>query len=319
MKKKKKVDVPFEVDMILVEIGKVKVDYENQNSISYSQFSTYQTCPHQWYLTYVKKLGKYDPSIHTVFGTAFHETIQKWLEIMFTSTIKEAMEVDLEDLLHSKMISVYKKEKYLNGNVHFTTPEELHSFYLDGLQILDYLKKNRAKYFQIKDNYLVKDELPLLLEIKKNLFFKGYLDLVFYNKLLDKYTILDIKTSTKGWSTYEKSDENKTAQLILYKQLFGKQFNIDPEKIDVKFFIVKRKIPDEVEFASMGRRVQEFIPPSGKIKRKNVMNSLKNFIEACFDEDGQYIEKEYIKNASKNNCKFCQYRDNKYLCNQAIL
>jgi len=316
--KKKVIQLPQEVSYI-VEHKNTKVDYDFQNSISYSQFNTYSTCPHQWYLTHYKKLNKYDPSIHTVFGTAFHETVQKWLNVMYSTTIKQAMEMDLDTLLQEKIHSVYKREKYLNGNEHFTTSEELNSFYEDGKEILRYLKSNRAKYFQTKDVYLIKDELPLLIEIRSNLFFKGYLDLVFYNKVLDKYTILDIKTSTKGWSSYEKKDDKKTAQLVMYKQLFGKQFNIDPEKIEVKYFIVKRKVPEDPEFAKMGRRVQEFIPTSGKFKRKDVMNKLKSFIDDCFNEDGSYIDKDYLKDASQSNCKFCPYRYDKYLCNQAVL
>ena len=51
-----------------------------------------------------------------------------------------------------------------------------------------------------------------------NVLFIGYLDIVMYNETLNKFKIIDIKTSTKGWKLdYVKKDEDKQFQLILYK------------------------------------------------------------------------------------------------------
>jgi len=292
---------------------------EDQKNISYSQFLSYSTCPHQWYLTYVRKLGLYDPSIHTVFGTAMHEVIQKWLEVMFTDGVKQAMDMDLDLLLEERVHKVYKKEKAIAGHQHFSTPTQLQDFYEDGKLILDYLKKKRAEYFGTKNNYLVGVEIPLIQELRPNLFFKGYIDLVFYNSVGDTYHIVDIKTSTSGWNAEAKKDEKKISQLILYKQFFAQQFNVDVEKIFVEYVILKRKVPIEPEFASMGKRIQTFMPSSGKLKRAYVSKKLNQFVEDAFDQDGNYQDKEYLKDASKSNCRFCQFKDNKFLCNQAVL
>ena len=35
---------------------------------------------------------------------------------------------------------------------------------------------------------------------------------------------------------------NLTAQVILYREFFAKQFGIEPDKIDVEYFIVKRRV-----------------------------------------------------------------------------
>ena len=43
------------------------IDYSENNSVSYSQFSMYKTCPYKWALTYKDKNKTYKPSIHTVF------------------------------------------------------------------------------------------------------------------------------------------------------------------------------------------------------------------------------------------------------------
>jgi hypothetical protein len=238
---------------------------------------------------------------------------------MYEKTVKQAMEIDLAEELQNKLKSVYKREKARSGHEHFSDAEQMNSFYEDGVQILDYLKKHRNEYFSSKNTYLVKVELPLVQELRSNLFFKGYVDLVLYNEVSGFYTILDIKTSTKGWNEYAKKDENKVSQIILYKEFFSKQFNVDPEKIYVNFIILKRQIPVNPEFASMGKRIQEFTPPSGKIKRAQVVKQLKAFVDDAFNETGEPIDKEYTKNACKSSCMFCEFKTNKYLCNQAVL
>ena len=287
------------------------INYEIEKSISYSQTLAYNTCPHQWALSYIKKLQEYKPSIHTVFGTAFHETLQEWLTELYEGTVKKAMEKDLDALLLSKMQSVYAEEKERYGE-HFSSSEELSEFHNDGIEILKYIKKKRSAFFGTKYIKLVGVEIPLLHKISENIFFKGYIDLLLYDEQDDKYTIIDIKTSTSGWNQYAKKDDKKLAQLLLYKEFLAKQFQIDVEKVDVKYFIVKRKVPADPEYPAMGKRVQEFIPPSGKIKRGQAGNALMKFIQDAFDDKGQYRDKEYDNAPSKSNCMFCSYRNTEH-------
>lgn len=302
--------VPNEVEIIR-KYEKKQIDYSISKSISYSQTLMYNTCPHAWALSYVKNLQTYKPSIHTIFGTALHETLQEWLTVLYEQTIKAATEMDLDAILLSKMHSIYKKEKERFGE-HFSNSQELSEFYNDGVEILGYIKRNRARYFSNRATYLVGVEIPLVWSIAKNVYFKGYIDVVLYNSNSDSYTILDIKTSTSGWNATAKKDDKKLAQLLLYKEFLAKQFDIDVDKIDVQYFIVKRKVPDDPEYPAMGRRVQEFKPPSGKIKRGQATTALTKFIADAFDEEGSYIKKEYNKIPSKSNCMFCQFKDTEH-------
>ena len=307
--------VPNEVKLIQ-GYKKEQLDYTVSKPISYSQTLMYSICPHAWSLSYIKNLQTYKPSIHTVFGTALHETLQEWLSVLYNQTIKASTEMDLDALLLSKMQTVYKKEKERFGQ-HFSNSKELEEFHNDGVEILGYIKRNRARYFSNRATYLVGVEVPLVYPIAKNVYFKGYIDVVMYNSNSDSYTILDIKTSTSGWNVNAKKDDKKIAQLLLYKEYLAKQFNIDVDKIDVQYFIVKRKVPDDPEYPAMGRRVQEFKPPSGKIKRGQATTSLSKFILEAFDEEGKYVDKEYTKVPSKSNCMFCQFKDTEH-CNASF-
>src|SRR6056300_133331 len=102
--------------------GKVKEVWESklkqkpsQNKhISYSQLSSFATCQRQWYLQYVKKLAPYQPSVHAVFGTAMHETIQTWLETLYHDKVKTANEMNLDQLLYDNIIKAYKANKAMN-------------------------------------------------------------------------------------------------------------------------------------------------------------------------------------------------------------
>ena len=71
--------------------------------ISYSQLSMYGDCPLRWKLNYVDKLSVSEPSIHLLFGTAMHEVIQTWLEVMYHDSVKNSNKLNLEQRLHDKM------------------------------------------------------------------------------------------------------------------------------------------------------------------------------------------------------------------------
>jgi hypothetical protein len=268
-------------------------------------------------LKYVKGLQEYKPSIHTVFGTALHEVMQEWLTELYEGTVKKATEMDLGQLLHEKLFSIYAQEKEKYGE-HFSTSEQLSEFHNDGVEILKYVRKKRSSYFGTKYYKLVGVEIPLIHKVADNVFFKGYIDIVLYDEQDDKYIILDIKTSTSGWNDYAKKDDKKLAQLLLYKEFLARQFSIDVDKVDVKYFIVKRKVPTDPEYPAMGRRVQEFIPPSGKIKRGQATTALTKFIEDAFDSHGKYIDKEYDKKPSKSNCMFCDFKGTEH-CHAGVL
>ena len=302
---------------LIRDFCKPEIDYSIQKSISYSQTLAYNTCPHQWALKYVKGLQEYKPSIHTVFGTAVHEVMQEWLTELYDGTVKKSNEMDFKQMLQEKLFIIYAQEKEKYGK-HFSSSEELSEFHNDGVEILNYVRKKRATYFGTRYYKLVGVEIPLVHQIAENVFFKGYIDIVLYDEQDDKYIIFDIKTSTSGWSAYAKKDDKKLAQLLLYKEFLARQFNIDVEKVDVKYFIVKRKVPANPEFPAMGKRVQEFVPPSGKIKRGQATTALTKFIDDAFDKHGQYIDKEYDKKPSKSNCMFCEYKGTEH-CHAGVL
>ena len=285
--------------------SKIKQRPSKYKHISYSSLSTYNKCPKLWELQYLRGEVPFKQNIYTCFGTAMHETIQEWLTVMYHDKVKAANDMNKHQLLYSNMIKAYKQGKAQNGHEHFSNQDELTKFWIDGKHILDFLQKKRGGYFSTRNMMLAGVETLLYQEIKPGVVFKGLVDLVFYHPNTDRWTIMDIKTSTSGWRDAQKKNPNLTAQVILYREFFAKQFGIDKEKIDVEFFIVKRRVPAEAEFASMQKRVQEFRPNAGPRKTKQIITSMNKFIDEVIDENGEYIDKDYKCTNPFGKCEHC--------------
>ena len=299
--------MPKKIKGLVKEVWESKIKQKPSKNlhISYSSLSTYNKCPKLWELMYLRNKVPFTQSIYTCFGTAMHETIQEWLTVMYHDKVKTANDIDLNKLLYANMVKSYKQGRAMMKGNHFSSSDELTQFWLDGKHILEFLKKKRAGYFSTKSMMLAGVETLLYQDIKPGVKFKGLVDLVFYHPNTDSWTIMDIKTSTAGWRDKQKKNPNLTAQVVLYKEFFSRQFDIPKDKIDVQFFIVKRRVPAEADFASMQRRVQEFSPNAGPRKTKQIMNSMNNFIKDVLDKDGKYIDKNYPCSSPFGKCNDC--------------
>ena len=269
----------------------------------------FSECPQRWKLNYIDKVTESEPSIHLLFGTAMHEVIQTWLEVMYHDSVKNANKLNLEQRLHDKMMELFQRDKEAYGK-NPCTLEELREFFQDGVDILDFLKKRRADYFSKRGYKLIGCEVPIEVDLKKNVKIVGYLDLVILDEFHNTITIYDIKTSTRGWNKWMKKDENKTQQLLLYKQFYAKQYNHPIENIEVEYFIVKRKLWEEAMFPQ--KRVQKFSPASGTVSMNKVAKRLNTFLDLAFDDEGERISDNIIPTPSKKACKWCEFNQTEY-------
>ena len=299
-----------------------EINFAFQKNVSFSQMSIFRSCAYRWKLQYKDKIKKFNSSIHTVFGTAIHESIQHYLDYAYNKSFAAAdRKIDLNEDFQEKFINEYQKQYRANNNQHFSSAEEMREFYEDGIAILSWFKKKRSRYFSKKRWFLVGCEIPVIVAPNKmlnNILYTGYLDIVLYNEDSDTFKIIDIKTSTKGWNKFDKKNEDKHFQLILYKKFFSEQYGIPLDNIDIEFFIVKRKVlswdDDKIMSPHQAYRVQTFSPPSGKVKLNRAKTAVMDFINSCFNSSGNIKEIDYPKSPSKWNCTFCPYGDDKELC-----
>ena len=147
-------------------------------------------------------------------------------------------------------------------------------------------------------------EVGLNYNLPNNLNFVGYMDVVLHNKVTGRVKIIDIKTATMGWNKYMKADKNKTNQLLLYKQFFSKEREIPIDKIDIEYLILKRKLYENIAYPQ--KRIQVFSPASGKPSINRVITRLQEFMEECYDEDGNIIDNDYQKCEKHKKCRLCK-------------
>ena len=265
----------------------------------------YSDCHLRWKLNYIDKISIRESNIHLIFGSAMHEVLQTYLNIMYMDSVKNADTLDLNKMLRDKLIEQFKQAEEEDGKPP-CTKEELMEFFDDGIFIIDFFKKRRGEYFSKRDWELIGCEIPIEVDLKNNIKMVGYLDVVLRHIPTDSIKIIDIKTSTMGWNKWMKKDENKTQQLLLYKQFYSKQYDHPIERIEVEYFIVKRKLWEKAMFPQ--KRVQKFVPASGKPSMNKVGKKLSVFVENAFNMDGSYTTDILEATPSKKACKWCEFK-----------
>ena len=251
----------------------IKARMMGKKTISYSQLNMYKGCPLQWKLAYLDGIKEFTPNMFLVFGTAMHEVLQTYLSIMYSESIVNADKLDLHKMLYDTMSSEYASR----------------------------VKKNTE---------LVGIEMPILCDVENStkLMIMGFADLVI--KEGDRLKIIDIKTSIFGWRPKKKKQEGD--QLRLYKRYFSKQYGVDESLIDVEYFIVKRKLYDNVDFPQ--RRIQVYAPAAGKPSMNKTTKLLSEFIGNAFTPDGKKNKAGHYP-AYRTGCTYCPFKKRHDLCN----
>lgn len=275
--------------------------------VSFSQYSMWSSCPQQYKLSYIDGLSQSTSNIHSVFGSAMHETLQEYLSRCLRISKSQADKgMDTKAFLKEKMREIYLKESN-EGKDPICSKEELVEFLEDGNLILDYFQKSKNfnNFFSLKYDELVAIEQPINTKIREHINFLGFIDLVVRSKFDGKYRIIDFKTSTSGWSKYQKKDPTKNAQILLYKKFYSEMLGVSMDMIDVEFIILKRKVSDNTEYHIP--RISRHIPANGKPSINKAWSEFNTFVDNVFNIDGTYrTDVEYMKKPSKL-CGWCEF------------
>ena len=288
-----------------------EMDYNTEKNISYTQLSAWTECPHRWKEMYIDKI-KTPPNIYFSFGTAMHETLQEYMELMYNKGQQHADQFDAHADFTERFMNEYKADTEKLGK-QVTTQKILIEFMNDGLNIIDFFLRHRQEHFQKHGWKLLGIEMPILVaphEDYPNVKMMGKLDLVMFDETMHRVVIWDIKTSTRGWMKHDKENKAKTSQMVIYKKYFAEQYDVPVENIDVRYFIVKRKIPENPRYPIMKSRIQKFEPSSGKTTQNKLGKDIKSFIEDVFIDGSHMYDTDNIDKilAETDKCssKWCQ-------------
>jgi len=278
--------------------------------VSYSQFGMYSSCQQQFKLNYIDKLGISNANIHLIFGSSMHEVIQHFLDVMYNVTKKQALQLNLEQMLQDKLVEHFKKEKEKMGELDPCTKEELQEFYEDGVKILEYFRIKLDSLYAKSGWRLVAIEQRLNAEIKPGVHFIGFIDILLEDLTTNEYVIIDLKTSTRGWNKYQKADKTKISQMLLYKKFYSDKYGIPLDKIKVEYQILKRKLYEGADFPIP--RISKFVPANGKPSVNRAWNDFKGFVDSVYGDNGEVIQTEFPTNKGKP-CDWCEFKTRK-LC-----
>lgn len=278
--------------------------------VSYSQYGMWTSCQQQFKLNYIDKLGESSANIHTIFGSSMHEVLQHFLSVMYGVSKKQALTLDLEAMLKDKLVEHFtiEKEKMSEGTP--CTKAELEEFFGDGRHIIHYFKTKLDKLYTKSGFELVAIEMALNAEVKPGVNFVGFIDIVLKDISSGEIIIIDLKTSTRGWSQYQKNDKVKTSQMLLYKKFYSEKYDVPLDKIKVEYQILKRKISENSEFPIP--RISKFIPPHGKPSVNSAWKGFMEFVDSVYDDEGNVRDVEFPTNKGKA-CDWCEFKTRK-LC-----
>lgn len=279
---------------------------DKKKIVSFSQFQNWFNCPHRWYLDFVKGLRERDNTINTCFGTSVHEALQAYIKALYTENALAADSLDLEKIFKDAF------EREMTKNKVERTDEEYTDFVFDGMDIIKEFcnSTNRMKYFPTGKYEFLGVELKINQPIRNNLEFMALIDLALKDKKSGRIKIIDIKTSSMGWNRYMKEDESKYSQVLLYKAIYAKKYEVPLSQIDVEFFILKRKLMEGASYPQS--RIQTFVPINTSSAVNKSIRKFTSFVDECFTPEGTYNQNRdafpKIPGKAKKNCKYCPHK-----------
>jgi len=299
---------------IIKMVARIKKDGDRK--LSYSQYGLWKQCKRRYKLKYIDKIPVINVgTIHTIFGTAVHETIQKYLTVLYTQTKREADLLDLNQILLDNMRSEFSKAKSKLADVGVTdqtlicSKEQMSEAYGNGVQIIKWFKnpKNQSKFYKKRGYSLVGIEMPLELYIRDGIYVVGFIDVIIKNESTGRILIIDLKTSKRGWSSYDKAKDEKKNQILLYKKWYSEQYGFPIEKIDVQFQIMRKEVNKNAEFPIP--RMSRFSPSDGTVSINRAIRDFDDFVDSVFNSDGTVkldSEADFPKNPTKL-CDYCEF------------
>lgn len=287
-----------------------EIQENKKKRVSFSQYAMYLRCPNAWKLNYLEGKRIFDANLNTCFGTAIHFTIQTYIEKLYKESPEVADSLNLHKIFQDKFLEELNTAKTKNPNLKYTD-DDYTEFLFNGEDILKAFlnTSTRIKHFPSNKYEFIGTELPLDAEMKNNVDFIAFVDLILKEKATGKIKIYDFKTSFLGWKT-EKDDPAKYEQVLIYKAVYSKKFKVPLNMIDVEFFILKRKLYENVSFPQS--HIQLFTPSHNSPSIASAINGFSKFVSECFNEDGSFnIKGNYpkIPGPRKKNCSYCKHKN----------
>lgn len=248
--------------------------------ISYSEMIAFNECPFRRHLIY-EEGHKGFTNAFTAFGTAVHNTA--------------------EDLTENKIKNEEAPETFRKYFKEEVSKIETKLILEQKDLILDMRKQGETISTEILPRLLnefgkfevLESEMQLYEPIEGlgfEYYFKGFVDLIIKTKD-ERIVIIDYKTCSWGWDAKKKTDKMKIYQLVLYKHFVAQKLKVDPNIVDIYFFLLKRTASKKI--------VEPLKYTSGKKRTENALNLLTRTVKGI---------KLGNKFKNRTSCQYCQFK-----------
>jgi hypothetical protein len=266
-------------------------------SISFSEYSTFQQCPHKWLLNYGLKIPS-DSNEELIFGSTLHDTIETVLTHKVLGPMAQRGLGVEESIFKDHLKTQITEIKDLNLLKKMQEGWVAPTFIKQSKGLLSELNIfKRFKDYEFVDVEIKLDGMPIVELDNVILTYKGFIDLVLKHKVTGRYLIIDWKTSRKPWDINAKeADHNFYTQLKLYKHFYSLKKGIPIDMIDLAFYNLPREEPrrqkqydKEIEPSEISTFINDvFIPNCQKLYEvdhfhlnKMRFTTKKNFCHRC--------------------------------------
>ena len=268
--------------------------------VSYSEVKQWKECSWRHKLLYIDKLRTFEESPHLHYGTIIHDACEHYLKTKELNVQSAQRKIKVAWDKHG-----FDSEDFIQLQ---TQKALLQGWKYKHSKLKDWLQWAEASITSIPQ--FLNDTFPgwefqsaeeSLYESIENINtkFKGYIDCIIKVPHKDsyKYWVLDWKTSNgRGWSLDKQRDFNTQAQVILYKNFWGKKYDIPMKDIQCGFVLLKK-------VKTSGKSCQLIKVSSGPKNLEKSRKLVRSMIKT--------VEKQfYLKN--RNSCMFCEFKGTAY-------
>jgi len=268
--------------------------------VSYSEVRQWKECPWRHKLLYIDKLSTFEESPHLHYGTIVHDACEHFLK---------TKELKIEEA-KQKITNVWSEHGFDAEDfiVLQSNRAELQGWKYKHNKLKDWLQWAETSLLSLPpfldENFpnweLVSAEEPLYEQIQnKETKFKGYIDCIIKIPYKDdyKYWVLDWKTASgRGWSLDKQRDFKVQAQVILYKDYWGRKNNIKLSNIQCGFVLLKK-------VKTVGKSCQLIKVSSGPKNLEKSQKMVSSMISTV-------TKKMFLKN--RESCMFCEFKGTEF-------
>lgn len=294
-------------------MNKIKPTY----SISFSEYSTFQQCPHKWFNNYVLKIPS-GTSEELIFGSTIHDTIEKLLtDKNLSRMINNPMVIEsvFKENLRKQILEIEDLSTLKKLQEGWVTP----TFIKQAVGLFKFLNLgSRFKDYTIEDIEIELDGMEIVDLGSVRLVYKGFIDLVLKHKVTGRYLIIDWKTSRKTWNINDKEkDDNFYTQLKLYRYFYSRKKNISIDNIDLAFYNLPRENPTSQLIYYKDFQKNEILDFIEEFKTK--CETLYNFDHFKLDKAKITTKKNFCYNCPYNNIAMCNDVDEYQIVNLDVI